>query len=80
MQLGTIALNSESQGGLAGDPKFREAAAKAEIGEETDLVALTGGGLATLRVDKIDPPAVIPLAEVRDRVAADWTATRPPTP
>ena len=30
----------------------------------------------TLRVDKIDPPTVIPLAEIRDRVAADWTATQ----
>ena len=76
MQLGSIALNSESKGGLADDPKFRDAAAKAAVGEETDLVELTGGGLVTLRVDKIDPPAVIPLAEIRDRVAADWTATQ----
>ncbi len=76
MQLDTIALNSESKGGLADDPKFREAAAKAAVGEETDLVELTGGGLVTLRVDKIDPPTVIPLAEIRDRVAADWTATQ----
>ena len=76
MQLGSIALNSESKGGLADDAKFREAAAKAEVGEETDLAELTGGGLATLRVDKINPPAVIPLAEIRDRVAADWTATQ----
>ena len=30
-------------------------------GEETDLIELADGGLATLRVDKIDPPAVIPL-------------------
>ena len=30
----------------------------------------------TLRVDAIEPPAVIPLAEIRDRVAADWTAAR----
>ncbi len=74
LQLGSIALNSESKGGLADDPKFRDAAAKAETGVETDLVELSGGGLVTLRVDKIDPPAVIPLAEIRDRVAADWTA------
>ena len=46
----------------------------AEVGEETDLVELADGGLATLRVDRIDPPAVIPLDEIRDRVAADWTA------
>ena len=70
-----VALNSETRGGLADDPKFRDAAAKAEVGEETDLAELTGGGLVTLRVDGVDPPAVIPLAEVRDRVAADWTAS-----
>ncbi len=74
LQLGSIALNSESSGGIAEDKAFRDAAAKAQGGEETDLVELTGGGLVTLRVDKIDPPAVIPLADIRDRVAADWTA------
>lgn len=73
MQLGSIALSSESKGGLADDPKFRDAAARATVGEETDLTELAGGGLVTLRVDSIDPPATIPLAEIRDRVAADWT-------
>jgi peptidyl-prolyl cis-trans isomerase D len=74
LELGKIDLNSETRGGLADDPKFRDAAAKAETGVETDLVELSDGGLLTLRVDKVDPPAVIPLAEIRDRVAADWTA------
>jgi peptidyl-prolyl cis-trans isomerase D len=76
MQLGTIDLNSETGGGIADDPGFRQAAGQAATGVETDLVELAGGGLATLRVDGIDPPEVIPLAEVRDRVAADWTADR----
>jgi peptidyl-prolyl cis-trans isomerase D len=76
MQLGEVALNAETTGGIADDPAFREAAAEAEFGVETDLVELAGGGLATLRVERVDPPAVIPLAEIRDRVAADWTAER----
>ncbi len=76
LQLGSLALNSETTGGIADDKTFRDAALKANVGEETDLVELAGGGLATLRVDKIDPPAVIPLAEIRDRVAADWTRAR----
>ena len=66
----------QHQGGLADDPAFREAALAAETGVETDLVALDDGGLATLRVDAVEPPALLPLAEVRDRVAADWTAAR----
>jgi peptidyl-prolyl cis-trans isomerase D len=76
LELGTIALNSATTGGLAADPAFREAAEAASLGQETDLVELADGGLATLRVDAIEPPALLPLAEVRDRVAADWTADR----
>ena len=76
MQLGQVAFNSETRGGIADDPNFQEAALEAEVGTETDLIELEGGGLATLRVEAIEPPAVIPLAEIRDRVAADWTAAR----
>jgi peptidyl-prolyl cis-trans isomerase D len=76
MQLGSVALNSETTGGIADDPAFRQAALAADVGEETDLIELAGGGLATLRVETIDPPAVIPLSEIRDRVAADWTEAR----
>lgn len=74
MQLGTVELNSETSGGVADDPAFRQAALGADQGIETDLIQLDGGGLATLRVDEVAPPEVIPLAEIRDRVAADWTA------
>ncbi len=73
LELGNLALNSDTSGGIADDPAFRTAADAATEGEETDLIELQDGGLATLRVDKIEPPAVIPLDEIRDRVAADWT-------
>ena len=76
LEPGTLALDASTTGGLADDPAFRTAALEAEVGVETDLIALEGGGIATLRVDAIDPPALLPLAEVRDRVAADWTAAR----
>ncbi len=72
--LGTIALDATTTGGLADDPAFRELAQDAEVGTETDLTELASGGLLTLRLDGIDPPAPIPLEEARDRVAADWTA------
>lgn len=74
MELGHVALTAGSTDGLASDPAFRAAADKAEVGEETDPIQLADGGLATLRVDSIDPPTVIPLDGIRDRVAADWTA------
>ena len=73
-ELGTIALDARTTGGLADDPAFREAALEAERDVETDLIELDSGGLAALRVDAIEAPAVIPLAGIRDRVAADWTA------
>ena len=76
MELGSVALNAETTGGIADDPAFREAAQAAGVGAETDLIQLADGGIATLRVDSIDPPAVIPLDEIRDRVAADWTRAR----
>lgn len=76
MELGSIALSSDGHGGLADDPAFRKLAADAVQGEETDLAELTGGGLVVLRLELTTPAAVIPLAEIRDRVAADWTAAR----
>jgi peptidyl-prolyl cis-trans isomerase D len=78
-ELGQIALDATTTGGLADDPAFRALAEEAELDEETDLVELASGGLAALRVDAIEPPAPIPLAEIRDRVAADWTAAEEAT-
>lgn len=74
MELGHVSLTAQTADGLAADPAFRSAAEQATVGEETDPIQLADGGIATLRVDGIDPPAVIPLTEIRDRVAADWTA------
>lgn len=73
-ELGTIALDAATTGGLAGDPAFRELAEAGEVGVETDLAELASGGLIALRIDAVEPPAPIPLEELRDRVAADWTA------
>lgn len=79
MQLGTVDLNAETTGGIADDPAFRQAALAADTGIETDLIQLQAGGLATLRVDEVVAPTVIPLAEIRDRVAADLTADQTAT-
>ena len=76
LEPGSLTLDAGTTGGLAGDPAFRAAAEGAEVGVETDLIALADAGIATLRVDAIEPPALQPLAEVRDRVVADLTAAR----
>lgn len=73
-EAGEIALDATTTGGLADDPAFRELVEAADVGVETDLAELASGGLVTLRVDEVEAPAPIPLAEIRDRVAADWTA------
>lgn len=72
LELGALDLTAESAGGLADDPAFREIAETATIGQETDPAELTSGGIFTLRLDEIIPPAPIPLEEARDAVAADW--------
>ncbi len=76
MDLGTIELNAETQDGIAGDPAFRQLATGAHVGEETDLAELSDGGLVALRVEAVEPAEVLPLDEIRERVAADWTAAR----
>lgn len=76
LEMATLALDAATAGGIADDPAFRQAALDAEAGVETDLIALADGGIATLRVDAVEPPALQPLETVRDRVVADWTAAR----
>jgi len=72
LEIGMLALDAGTTGDLADDPAFRSLAEEAGAGEETDLVALDTGGIATLRVDAVLPPELIPLPEIRARVAADW--------
>jgi peptidyl-prolyl cis-trans isomerase D len=44
-----------------------------EIGEPGYVKALNDGSYAVAQIDEIIPPALRPLAEVRDKVLADWT-------
>lgn len=76
MELGTVALNEQTEGGIAQEQGFITLAASARQGQETDLAELSDGGLVALRLEAIEPAAVIPLDEVRDRVAADLVAAR----
>jgi len=71
--LGTLTLGPGADAAsIAGDPAFRADALAAEIGPARDLIDLSEGGIATLRLDEIIPPALQPFEEVRAQVAADW--------
>lgn len=74
MTFGTIEMAPDTREGIAAYTVFREAAFAAAEGDFPELFELEDGGLAALRLDAVLPPAPQPLAEVRDRVAADWRA------
>ena len=57
---------------LPNSPKFLQTAFAAEAARESDLVEDGSGGYFILRVDKVTPSALRPLAEVRDQVLAGW--------
>lgn len=57
--------------GLLGE-KFTRNVFKMGAGEQADLVETEDDGFYVLRVDKIMPPSLIPLAKARDKVVAAW--------
>lgn len=58
--------------GIPKDPVFLERVFSAAAGEPTNVEETRGGGFFVLRVDKVIPPAVRPLAEVRARATDEW--------
>jgi peptidyl-prolyl cis-trans isomerase D len=74
MELGTITWSQGTSDGIAAYAPFREAAAAVTPDTFPELVELDDGGLFVLRLDSIDPPALIPLDEVRDAVEDGWRA------
>lgn len=78
MELGRIewdASMTPEHGSIAGYPAFREAAAAVSEQDFPEVRELDDGGLFILQLDEIVPPSLIPLDEVRDRVAEDWKAS-----
>lgn len=74
MELGTIDWSDDVSDGIAGYGAFRKAAADVTEGDYPDVAALDDGGLFAIRLDKVVPPTLQPLADVHDQVVADWTA------
>lgn len=73
MEFGHLDFNSESEGGLTGYEAFRKAAAEVTEDSFPTLIGLDDGGVFALQLDGIEPSAVRPLDEVREKVAEDWT-------
>ena len=75
MKLGSIDWDASAEaepGGIDAYPEFRQRAAAATEADFPELFELEDGGVFALRLDKIEPPALIPFAEVRARVEEDW--------
>ncbi|MFN0114168.1 MAG: peptidyl-prolyl cis-trans isomerase, partial [Paracoccaceae bacterium] len=68
MTLGTVDLYPDSDADIAGYPAFREAAAAVQPDDFPKLIDLDDGGIASLRLEEILPPAPIPLAEAEPAV------------
>ena len=74
LELATLDFTPEADNDLVRDADFREEVLAAEVGQDRDLISLSDG-VAVIRVDEIVPPALQPLADVRDAVISDWTAS-----
>ncbi len=78
MTLGEVGITAANDGTdlISTDPGFRARAIEAAEGDYPELFDLQGDGIAALRLEGIDPPAPIPLDEVREDVIALIRAER----
>lgn len=72
LTLGQIALDADSSDGIAGYEEFRSRALAATPDDFPEVFGLSDGGLAALALREIRPPALRPLADLRDQVGAAW--------
>jgi peptidyl-prolyl cis-trans isomerase D len=75
MSLGQIDFTATSEDEIAAYDAFRDAARAVEERDFPEVLDLSDGGLFALRLDEVVPPAVPPLAEIEDEVAAAWRVT-----
>jgi len=69
-----IAYRTGDEDGIAAYDEFRAAADRVAEDDYPEVVTLEDGGIFALRLDSVAEPALIPLADIRDQVVADWTA------
>ncbi len=65
---------AESDDKMVGYEAFRAAADAVTEGDFPEAIALDDGGLVALRLDAVVPPAPIPFAEAKEKVADAFTA------
>lgn len=74
MVIGNISWDVDNHDDIAAYDEFRAAAEAVKEGDYPTLADLADGGIFALRLNAVTPPAVQPLADVRDGVDAGWTA------
>lgn len=76
MQLGQIDWTGREEAApdsIAAYPEFRTRAGQITDKDFPEMFQFEDGGVFAMRLDQTLPPTLIPFAQVRDRVAADWT-------
>lgn len=74
MEFGQIDFFDGQDAGIAAYEAFRAAALAVNEGDFPEVAELDDGGIFALRLDGITPPALQPLADVRDDAVAGWQA------
>lgn len=72
LEPGSIVWSEGVTEGIAAYETFREAAAALTEDEVPQVVEMTDGSIAVLRLDSVSPPALRPYDEVAAEVAAGW--------
>ena len=72
MRVDVVMYHDGTDAEVAGYPNFRAVASTVQDGDFPTVEPLNDGGIFSVRLDGIEPPAPMPLDEVMDQVSADW--------
>ena len=72
MRVDVVMYHDGTNAEVAGYPNFRAVASAVQDGDFPTVEPLNDGGIFSVRLDGIEPPAPMPLDEVMDQVSADW--------
>lgn len=72
MRVDVVMYHDGTDAEVAGYPNFRAVASAVQDGDFPTVEPLNDGGIFSVRLDGIEPPAPMPLDEVMDQVSADW--------
>ena len=76
MRVDVVMYHDGTDAEVAGYPNFRAVASAVQDGDFPTVEPLNDGGIFSVRLDGIEPPAPMPLDEVMDQVTADWRAAQ----